>query len=318
MNRSYNVATRGSKLALIQTELSIRSLCKLYPSIKCDIIKIKSSGDLKKNKWLFSVDEKGIFEKEVDKAVLEERADFAVHSIKDIPTELDDNLTIASILKRENPNDVLIGKSKLRLEQLPPDSLIGTSSLRRAVQIKRNNPTVKISPIRGNVESRVRKCLNGSFDALVLAEAGLKRLDLSHLIVQRFNYLDFLPAPGQGAIGIVCRKDNKKIYNVLQKIEDKSTRYAIDAERSLIHHLNAGCRFPVGAIALPNLRTNKIALYATIFSADGLRSINLKKTDVISNTSQVGTELANELLSMGAASFARQWREALEKWNDQT
>ena len=271
-------------------------------------------GDIKRNKFLFSVNEKGIFEKEVDRAVLEERADFAVHSIKDIPTELDGDLIIASILKRESPNDVLIGKSRMKLEQLPKNSRVGTSSLRRAVQIKRKNPDVTVIPIRGNVESRVKKCINGPFDALVLAEAGLKRLELSDQIIQRFSYLEFVPAPGQGAIGIVCRKDNKKVLGVLQKIEDKSTRYAIDAERSLIQYLNAGCRFPVGAIAIPNLRTKRITLHASVFSADGSQSINLKKSDIISNGVKVGKEVANDLLSRGAGDFAHEWREALEKW----
>ena len=314
---SFRVATRESKLALIQTEIMESSLRKLYPTVKCDIVRIKSSGDINRNKLLFSVNEKGIFEKEVDRAVIEGRADFAVHSIKDIPTDIDDELLIASILKRENPNDVLIGKSKSALEILEPNSLVGTSSLRRAVQIKRMNPNVKVIPIRGNVETRVRKCIDGSFDALVLAEAGLKRLNMSNLIVQRFNYLDFVPAPGQGAIGIVCRKDNKKTLNILQKIEDKATRYAIDAERSLIHYLNAGCRFPVGAIALPNLRTNRIVMHASVFSADGSQSLIVKKSDVIKNASQIGRDLANDLLSKGAANFAYEWREALEKWNSQ-
>jgi hydroxymethylbilane synthase len=285
--------------------------------MNCDIIRIKSMGDIKRNKFLFSVNEKGIFEKEVDRAVLEERADFAVHSIKDIPTELDGDLIIASILKRESPNDVLIGKSRMKLEELPKNSRVGTSSLRRAVQIKRKNPDVTVIPIRGNVESRVKKCINGPFDALVLAEAGLKRLELSDQIIQRFSYLEFVPAPGQGAIGIVCRKDNKKVLGVLQKIEDKSTRYAIDAERSLIQYLNAGCRFPVGAIAIPNLRTKIITLHASVFSADGSQSINLKKSDVISNGVKVGKEVANDLLSRGAGDFAHEWREALEKWTVQ-
>jgi hydroxymethylbilane synthase len=317
LNDNYRVATRGSKLALIQTEILNRSLRNIFPSMNCDIIRIKSMGDIKRNKFLFSVNEKGIFEKEVDRTVLEERADFAVHSIKDIPTELDGDLVIASILKRESPNDVLIGKSKMKLEQLPKNSRVGTSSLRRAVQIKRKNPDVTVIPIRGNVESRVKKCINGPFDALVLAEAGLKRLELSDQIIQRFSYLEFVPAPGQGAIGIVCRKDNKKVLGVLQKIEDKSTRYAIDAERSLIQYLNAGCRFPVGAIAIPNLRTKRITLHASVFSADGSQSINLKKSDVISNAVKVGKEVANDLLSRGAGDFAHEWREALEKWTVQ-
>ena len=317
MNDNYRVATRGSKLALIQTEILSRSLRSIFPSMNCDIIRIKSMGDIKRNKFLFSVNEKGIFEKEVDKAVLDERADFAVHSIKDIPTELDGDLLIASILKRESPNDVLIGKSKMKLEQLPKNSRVGTSSLRRAVQIKRKNPNVSVIPIRGNVESRVKKCLDGPFDALVLAEAGLKRLELSNQIIQRFSYLEFVPAPGQGAIGIVCRKDNKKALGVLQKVEDKSTRYAIDAERSLIQYLNAGCRFPVGAIAIPNLRTKRITLHASVFSADGSQSINLKKSDGISNAVKVGQEVAQDLLSRGAGDFAHEWREALEKWTVQ-
>ena len=304
-------------MALIQTNIMIRKLCKIDSSLKCQVIKIKSFGDINKNKLLFSVDEKGIFEREVDRAVLEERADFAVHSIKDLPTELDSELVIASVLKREKPNDVLIGKSNINLEQLKPNSRIGTSSLRRAVQIKRKNPNVKVIPIRGNVETRVRKCINGTFEALVLAEAGLRRLGLSTQIVQRFNYLDFIPAPGQGAIGIVCRKDNKKIRTMLQMIEDKPTKYAIDAERSLILQLNAGCRFPVGAIAVPNLRTKKIILHASVFSADGSQSIRIKKSGAISNSSKVGMEMANDLLAMGAGDFAVEWRNALDKWNNQ-
>jgi hydroxymethylbilane synthase len=304
-------------LALIQTEIVTDNLHRHYPTVKYDVVKIKSSGDINKNKLLFSVDEKGLFEKEVDRAVLEEEADFAVHSIKDIPTDIGDELVVASILKREKPNDVLIGKSKSRIESLKPNCHVGTSSLRRAVQIKRKNPYVKVIPIRGNVESRVRKCIEGSFDALVLAEAGLKRLNLTSFIVQRFNHRDFVPAPGQGAIGIVCRKDNKNLITKLQKIEDKPSRYAIDAERSLIHYLNAGCRFPVGAIALPNLKTNRIVMYSTVFSADGTRSINIKKSNVISNASQVGRDVAIDLLSKGAADFAHEWREALEKWNNQ-
>lgn len=316
MNK-YTVATRGSKLALIQTEIVTDNLHRHYPTVKYDVVKIKSSGDINKNKLLFSVDEKGLFEKEVDRAVLEEEADFAVHSIKDIPTDIGDELVVASILKREKPNDVLIGKSKSRIESLKPNCHVGTSSLRRAVQIKRKNPYVKVIPIRGNVESRVRKCIEGSFDALVLAEAGLKRLNLTSFIVQRFNHRDFVPAPGQGAIGIVCRKDNKNLITKLQKIEDKPSRYAIDAERSLIHYLNAGCRFPVGAIALPNLKTNRIVMYSTVFSADGTQSINIKKSNVISNASQVGRDVAIDLLSKGAADFAHEWREALEKWNNQ-
>jgi hydroxymethylbilane synthase len=304
-------------LALIQTQIVTDNLHKLYPNMECDIVKIKSSGDINKHKLLFSVNEKGVFEKEVDRAVLNEDADFAVHSIKDIPTDIDDELIVASVLKREKPNDVLIGKSKVKMEQLEPNSHVGTSSLRRAVQIKRKNPKVKVIPIRGNVESRVRKCIEGPFDALVLAEAGLKRLHLNNFIIQRFNYRDFVPAPGQGAIGIVCRKDNKDILSKLQKIEDKSSRYAIDAERSLIHYLNAGCRFPVGAIALPNLRTSKIVMYATVFSADGTQSINMKKSDVVSKASHVGRDVAIDLLSKGAGDFAHEWREALEKWNSQ-
>jgi hydroxymethylbilane synthase len=302
---------------MIQTRIVIDNMHKLYPKLECDVVKIKSSGDINKNKLLFSVNEKGVFEKEVDRAVLDEEADFAVHSIKDIPTDIDNELVVAAVLKREKPNDVLIAKSKSTIELLEPNCHVGTSSLRRAVQIKRKNPNVKVIPIRGNVESRVRKCIEGPFDALVLAEAGLKRLHLDSYIVQRFNYRDFVPAPGQGAIGIVCRKDNKNVLAKLQGIEDKPSRYAIDAERSLIHYLNAGCRFPVGAIALPNTRTNKIVMYATVFSADGAQSINVKKSGVISMASQVGSDVANDLLSKGAAEFAHEWRESLEKWNSQ-
>jgi hydroxymethylbilane synthase len=236
--------------------------------------------------------------------------------LKDIPSDLSNELTVACIPKRAKANDVLVNEKKIKLKDLPTSSTVGTSSLRRAIQVMRKRHDLNVKPIRGNVETRVKKSIAGEeYDAVVLAEAGLTRLGMRDVIVERFNIKDFLPSPGQGAIAIICRKDNKKLIKILKSIEDRQSRAEIDAERSLLRKIEGGCRFPVGAYAVTSDDKYKITLYANVFSADGTNSIKIRKIGDSKEPSKLGIEVANLLLKEGATKLAEGWRDAVEEWN---
>jgi len=205
MTKVFNIGSRGSKLALAQTQIVIDYLTKVDDSYNYQVHSIKTKGDLDNNKPLFYLDRKGIFEKEINESVVKGDIDFAIHSLKDLPAILHPDLTIASIPRRESVNDVLISKKKKRLDQIPAGSTIGTSSLRRAIQIISLRNDFKVIPIRGNIDTRIEKALKGDYDGIVLAEAGLKRLGKEDYISEKFDIRRFLPAPGQGAIAIVCK-----------------------------------------------------------------------------------------------------------------
>jgi len=272
--KTVRVGTRGSRLAIAQTEIALAALRRVHTGVRFEVLTINAKGDVDKRP-LFTMDEKGIFEKEVNEAVKKGEADFAVHSLKDVPSDLSEELVVACIPKRASPNDVLVNDKGQKLKELAPGSVVGTSSLRRAVQLAKYRSDLDVSPIRGNVETRVKKVINGEYGAVVLAEAGLTRISMKDVIVERFSVRDFVPAPGQGAIAIVCRRDDKILINMLKQIEDPSSRAEVLAERALIRKVEGGCRFPLGAVAVTN--DDKITLYASVFSADGTRNIKVKK-----------------------------------------
>ena len=230
MKIKYKVASRKSKLAIKQTEIVLHELSRLCGIDNFEITSVRTKGDVDKRP-LFSMDRKGLFEREVNNAVLNGKADFAVHSLKDIPTDFHKELTIAAIPKRADPRDVMIAVKKINLKDLQTGSKIGTSSLRRAIQILLINQDINVVPIRGNIETRIQKVFSGQYDAIVLAEAGLMRLGMNEVIAERFDTEDFCPAPGQGAMAVVCRKDNKGLISLLRKIEHRPSRISIDAER---------------------------------------------------------------------------------------
>jgi hydroxymethylbilane synthase len=313
--KTIRVGTRGSRLAVAQTELALGALRKAHPELRFEVITISTKGDVDKRP-LFTMDAKGIFEKEVNEAVRNEGVDFAVHSLKDVPSDLSSELVVACIPKRASPNDVLVNDKNQKLDELVPGSLVGTSSLRRAVQLTNSRPDLKVKPIRGNVETRVKKVISGEFDAVVLAEAGLTRIGMKDVIVERFKIDEFIPAPGQGAIAIVCRRDDTKTAQMLRSIEDPRSRAEITAERALIEKVEGGCRFPLGAVAVT--KNDKITLYASIFSADGTKGIRLKTTGSAKNPEKLGSRVADELLDQGATELAEGWRNAVEEWNMKT
>lgn len=310
--KAIRVGTRGSRLAIAQTEIALAALRRAHTGSRFEVVTISTKGDVDKRP-LFTMDEKGIFEKEVNEAVKKGEVDFAVHSLKDVPSDLSDELVVACIPKRGSPNDVLVNDKGQKLKELAPGSTVGTSSLRRAVQLTKSRPDLNVRPIRGNVETRVKKVISGEYDAVVLAEAGLTRIGMKDVIVERFGVRDFVPAPGQGAIAIVCRHDNKKLLGMLRQIEDPRSRAEVLAERALIKKVEGGCRFPLGAVAVTN--GDRITLYASVFSADGSRNIKVKKVGKASDPEKLGNKVADMLVKQGAMEMAEGWRRAVEEWN---
>ena len=307
----YLVGARGSKLSIAQTSWIISELKKVNPDCEYEIKPITTKGDTD-TRPLFTIEQKGIFEKEIDKAVAEKEIDFAVHSLKDIPSDLADNLIIASIPKREKVNDVFISSDGSSLDKIKAGSTIGTSSLRRAVQIIRQRSDVTVKPIRGNIETRINKISGEHFDAIVLAHAGISRLGVD-VNFTPLSTDDFSPSPGQGAIAIVARADDLKTIEMLKKIENADSRLEIEAERSLSDYVDSGCRFPLGAYAKSNETEMTLTVYA--FSVDGKQSLHVTKSGDKNNPKLLGKQVGEELRSKGINDLALNWREKVEEWN---
>lgn len=313
--RNYTIGTRHSRLALEQTEVVVNSLRRVRRQTHINILKINSSGDLDVRP-LYTFDNRGIFEKEIDQAVINGSADFAVHSAKDVPTELFSDLVLASVPTRSAVNDVLIHRNGLKLKELPTGAVVGTSSLRRAVQILRMKPDLRVKPIRGNIETRIKKVEVGAYDAIVLAQAGLDRLRLTEYITERFNVIDFIPAAGQGALALVCRRNRPDLISFLKLIEDPRSRAELEAERNLLSVVEGGCKFPVGVVALSSDRPNFLTLNAKVFSADGSDQIFVTEKGRIEEARSVGIKAGQRLLDNGVKDFSQGWESALIKWNN--
>ena len=307
----YLIGTRGSKLSLAQTNWVISELKKANSDSEFEIKTITTKGDTD-SRPLFTLEQKGIFEKEIDRAVAEGEVDFAVHSLKDVPTELASNLSLTCIPVRESINDVFISSDNSTLENIKSGAVIGTSSLRRAVQVSRIRSDVNVKPIRGNVETRIRKIKDGEYDGVVLAQAGINRLGLD-VKSSKLSTIDFPPSPGQGALGIVSRSDDEKTNTMLKKIEDADSRTRIESERALSKFVESGCRFPVGAFA--ELNGNNMKLTVVVYSIDGTKSILVEKTGSKDDPSSLGKLAGEELNNKGVNELAINWREKVEEWN---
>jgi len=307
----YVIGARGSQLSLAQTNWVVAELKKTHPQIDFEIKTIKTQGDTDARP-LFTINQKGIFEKEIDRAVAQKEVDFAVHSLKDVPSQLDESLVLACIPKREAVNDVFISSDGSTLETIKSSAVIGTSSLRRAVQISRKRPDVTVKPIRGNIETRINKISAGKYDAVVLAQAGLLRLGVDVKFAP-LTIKDFSPSPGQGALAIVARKDDTATIQMLKKIEDHDSRLEIEAERALSDYVDSGCRFPVGAYAKSN--GDDMTIDVSAFSVDGKQSLFVTKTGPKNNPRLLGTSAGKELRQKGVNDLALNWREKVEEWN---
>ena len=307
----YVVGARGSQLSLAQTNWVISELKKNSTGLEFEIKPIKTKGDTDARP-LFTIDQKGIFEKEIDRAVAENKIDFAVHSLKDVPSKLDENLIISCIPKREAVNDVFITADGKTLDTVKSGAVIGTSSLRRAVQIIRKRSDVIVKPIRGNIETRIKKVLRNDFDAIVLAHAGISRLGIE-VDYSILSINDFSPSPGQGALAIVSRADDADTISMLKKIEDHNSRMEIEAERALSDYVDSGCRFPIGAYAKAD--GDELILDVSAFSVDGEKSIIIKKTGSKNDPYSLGKIAGKELQEKGVNDLALNWREKVEEWN---
>lgn len=307
------IGARGSQLSLAQTNWVISKIKKITPNVEFEIKTIKTKGDTDARP-LFTIDQKGIFEKEIDRAVADNKVDFAVHSLKDVPSQLVENLILSCIPKREIVNDVFISSDNTDLNSIKSGAVIGTSSLRRAVQITRKRSDVTVRPIRGNIETRIRKVLGKEFDAIVLAQAGISRLGVDVTFTQ-LSIEDFSPSPGQGALAIVSRKDDSDTISMLKKIEDADSRLEIEAERSLSDFVDSGCRFPIGAYAKSD--GSQMTLSVSAFSVDGKKSLFVQKSGNKNDPRSLGRSVGEELRDKGVNDLAINWRKKVEEWNKQ-
>jgi len=307
----YVVGARGSQLSVAQTNWVVSELKKVNPDSEYEIKTITTKGDTD-SRPLFTIDQKGIFEKEIDRSVAQKEVHFAVHSLKDVPSEIDDNLILACVPKREAVNDVFISSDGSSLDTIKAGAVVGTSSLRRAVQVIRKRSDVTVKPIRGNIETRIRKISEENYDAIVLAKAGISRLGVD-VVFSSLSIDNFSPSPGQGAIAIVARADDLQTVSMLKKIEDADSRLEIEAERALSDFVDSGCRFPVGAYAKSN--GSEMTLTVTAFSVDGKKSLQVNKTGDKKDPTSLGKSAGEELCEKGVNDLALNWREKVEEWN---
>lgn len=280
-----NVGTRGSQLALAQTNQVCKDLASItHENIDVNIIKTK--GDKITNSQLYNMDAKGLFTKELDKALLEEEIDFAVHSFKDLPTELDEELEIVAVPKRIAPNEVLI--SNKNWNELGPKSKLGTSSLRREAFCNYHNKNFELKPIRGNIETRISKVNDSDLDATIMAQAGLIRLNLTQHIKTVFP-LDYItPAAGQGALAIITRKDSDK-KEIISKLNDYQSRQEVLAEKQVLEELGVGCQWPIGAIA--QMKDKQFCIYSILLTKEGEVLKEHSEKGSIRDAIQFGTKI---------------------------
>ena len=288
------VGARGSSLSLIQTGIVVQMMKKVSKDLEVSTQVIKTKGDIMDEKHILTIGGEGIFEKEVNNAVIERVVDFAVHSMKDLTTSLDPKLTIAAIPIRESPFDVLVSKEGYNVNDIPSGSTIGTGSPRREAQVKHLRQDLVIKPIRGNVETRLRKLDEGEFTALIMAEAGLNRLKMQSTI-ECLPSEDFTPAAGQGALAITIRKDREDLLSLFSKINHAPTMSEVTAERRFLAAVGGGCKIPIGALAKVN--GGKMILKTMILSPDGSRRLKFSQEGSASSPEEIGDNAAQELIS---------------------
>jgi len=295
--KSVRIATRKSPLALWQSDYVAAQLRHKYPDITVELVPMSTRGDEIVDRSLAAIGGKGLFLKELEQAMMREQADCAVHSLKDVPMELEVPFALPAILPREDPADAFICPHYPSLEALPIGARVGTSSLRRQAQLRALRPDLQLGDLRGNVNTRLAKLDAGHFDAIILACVGLERLGLADRIGQRLNAPAWLPAPAQAAIAVECRQDNTRLFDLLAALDDPSTRLCVETERAMNRALRGSCHVPVGALAHP-LAENELGLQGLVGGASDGRIIRAQATGKDPET--LGQRVAQHLLEKGA------------------
>lgn len=305
--KSLKIASRASKLALVQSNYICNLLQNLGGNIDISIVEISTKGDRDISDFLYKTVSMGFFTSEVENALLDGRADLAVHSLKDLPTACTEGLVVAAIPKRESVADALIASSQAAsIAALPAGATVGTSSLRRIAQLHRLRDDIKCVPLRGNVETRVSKVATGKVDAAVIACAGLNRLGLADKISAILPPKEFLPAPAQGALAVQIRTDDNELAELVTKLDDKKSRIAVEAERTILSSMHGGCSIPLGVYS--QISGDNIIIDAVISDVEGEKYIKRSITGPINQANVLAEKLAQELLTSGGRDILDQIR----------
>ena len=296
-SRLIKIGSRGSPLALWQANWIKNKLESLHSEVAVEIVIIKTSGDKIQDVPLAKIGGKGLFVKELEESMLRNEVDFAVHSMKDMPIKFPFTLCIAAVTKRENPFDALISKNDIKLDALPKGAKVGTGSLRRMSQLRHYRPDLKLVPLRGNLDTRIKKLKTEGLDAIILAAAGLIRMGWDDKISEIISHEILLPAMGQGAVGIEARKHDVDNQILLADIDDEDTHLALEAERAVVTQLEGGCNVPIGAFA--TIDGENILLKGLVASIDGKTVYKTESRGNKLNAKSIGKELGNTLLDMG-------------------
>ncbi|KJF93204.1 porphobilinogen deaminase [Photobacterium angustum] len=297
-NQPIRIATRKSPLAMWQAEFVKAELEQAHPGIIVELVPMITKGDIILDTPLAKVGGKGLFVKELEVAMLEGRADIAVHSMKDVPVEFPEGLGLVTICEREDPRDAFVSNKYNNIDELPQGAIVGTSSLRRQCQLRAQRPDLIVNDLRGNVNTRLRKMDEGQYDAIILACAGLKRLKMEDRIRSEIAPEVSLPAVGQGAVGIECRLDDKRVRQLLAALSDQATTTRVLCERAMNNYLQGGCQVPIGSYA--ELEGDQIWLRALVGEPDGSKIVRAEIRGPIEQAEQLGETLAEQLLNDGA------------------
>lgn len=307
--RALVVGTRGSRLALRQTELVLDLLRARRPGLQVDVREIRTEGDRRPGESLATIGGQGVFVKAIEAALISREIDLAVHSLKDVPPDLETGLVLAAMPQRADPRDALVTRGGAKLADLAPGARIGTGSERRAVQLRALRSDIEPVDIRGNVDTRVRKVDDGDFDAAVLAVAGLERLGLRERAAEVFDVSAMLPAVGQGALAVEARGDDAEAIELLSAIDDIATRAACEAERAFMQRLGGGCMLPFGAFAL--IEDGALEIQGFMSDASGSRTYRGKLAGRPDEAGSLGAELADVLFAQGASELMQSPRVGL-------
>jgi len=292
------IASRESILAMWQAKYIRQQLIQLYPQTEVSILGMTTKGDQILDKSLSKIGGKGLFIKELEQALEEKRADIAVHSMKDMPMNVPEGFELAVITEREDPRDAFVSNHYSNLEELPAGSIVGTSSLRRESQLRARFPHLEVHPLRGNVQTRLRKLDEGQYAAIILAAAGLKRLELSERITALLSPEQSLPAVGQGALGIECRADRPDLIEMLQPLHHQETAHCVKAERAMSRVLGGSCQIPLGAFG--EIADETLKLRGFVASPDGKQIVSTELTGKPEEGEELGKTMAHDLIAQGA------------------